>query len=135
MPKRDGKNQRRKSEEWKEASNSVDRDKLFTLHGTRWTELACLPYFDIVRQSIVDPMHNLLLGAPLSFFLSFFLSLKFFWDTGVAKTQWYTAWIKSNALRASTTARARELDIVHHFLETVRLKFNGIFNTLNLFIY
>ena len=66
---RDGKEHRRKSEEWKEASGP-DREILLALHGTRWTELASLTYFDIVRQSIIDPMHNLLLGAL--FFLSFF---------------------------------------------------------------
>jgi hypothetical protein len=34
----------------------------FKEHGARWTELARLPYFDLVRQTIIDPMHNLLLG-------------------------------------------------------------------------
>ncbi|KAG2365895.1 hypothetical protein BDR07DRAFT_1275829, partial [Suillus spraguei] len=68
----------------------------FEEHGARWTELARLPYFDLVRQTIIDPMHNLLLG--------------------IVKTQWYNRWIQNSALRASTDARAGELDMIHKFL-------------------
>ena len=35
----------------------------FSQHGVRWTELARLPYFDLVRHTIIDLMHNLLLGT------------------------------------------------------------------------
>lgn len=31
--------------------------------GIRYSEINRLPYFNIVRQHIVDPMHNLLLGT------------------------------------------------------------------------
>ncbi|KAL6309872.1 hypothetical protein BKA93DRAFT_814244 [Sparassis latifolia] len=31
-------------------------------HATRYTELSRLPYFDLVRQIVIDPMHNLFLG-------------------------------------------------------------------------
>jgi hypothetical protein len=43
-------------------------------------------------------------------------------NAGVAKTQWYSQWIarKPQTLRASTAARARELDLIHKFLETVK---------------
>ncbi|KIK81198.1 hypothetical protein PAXRUDRAFT_35943 [Paxillus rubicundulus Ve08.2h10] len=68
----------------------------FKEHGARWTELACLPYFNLVRQTIIDPMHNLLLG--------------------IVKTQWYSQWIQTPALRASTDKCARELDVIHCFL-------------------
>ncbi|KAF8144902.1 hypothetical protein K438DRAFT_1631086, partial [Mycena galopus ATCC 62051] len=74
------------------------RDKFFSEHGTRWTEFARLYYFDIVKFSVVDPMHNLLLG--------------------IAKTQWYGQWIKTNTLRADTTRKNRELHMIHNFLET-----------------
>ncbi|KAJ6597441.1 hypothetical protein B0H10DRAFT_2087257 [Mycena sp. CBHHK59/15] len=70
----------------------------FTKYGVRWTELSRLEYFDIVKWTVVDPMHNLLLG--------------------IAKTQWYTQWIKTGALRADTTTKFRELHLIHEFLET-----------------
>jgi hypothetical protein len=41
---------------------------------------------------------------------------------GVAKTQWYNQWILHKALRQSTDKRPRELDIIHQFLGTVRVK-------------
>ena len=31
--------------------------------GTRYTELNRLPYYDPIRQHVIDPMHNLLLGT------------------------------------------------------------------------
>ncbi|KAJ7731484.1 hypothetical protein B0H14DRAFT_2409444, partial [Mycena olivaceomarginata] len=73
------------------------KDEFFKKHGVRWTEFARLKYFDLVKYTVVDPMHNLLLG--------------------VAKTQWYTQWIKTNTLRANTERYARELDFIHNFLE------------------
>lgn len=36
-------------------------------HGNRYTELLRLPYFDVVRHSCVDGMHNLLLGSAKRF--------------------------------------------------------------------
>ena len=41
---------------------------LFNEHGIRYTELARLRYFDIVKMSIIDPMHCILLGT---FFFKF----------------------------------------------------------------
>lgn len=38
---------------------------------------------------------------------------------GVAKTQWYTQWIKRNVLRQSTPRKDRELALIHDFLESV----------------
>ncbi|KAF8203523.1 hypothetical protein K438DRAFT_1580620, partial [Mycena galopus ATCC 62051] len=74
------------------------RNNFFSEHGVRWTEFARLKYFDIVKYTVVDPMHNLLLG--------------------LAKTQWYTAWIKSGSLRADTASFHRELHTIHEFLES-----------------
>lgn len=37
---------------------------------------------------------------------------------GIIKTQWYTQWILTSALRASTQTRTRELDLMHTFLST-----------------
>ena len=65
LPKRDAKEHRQKCYEWKELPPD-EQVEFFATYGVRWTELARLPYFDIVRQSIIDPMHNLLLGKSLS---------------------------------------------------------------------
>jgi hypothetical protein len=32
-------------------------------NATRYTELSRLPYFDLVEQIAIDPMHNLFLGV------------------------------------------------------------------------
>ncbi|KAJ7887462.1 hypothetical protein B0H13DRAFT_2342357 [Mycena leptocephala] len=37
---------------------------------------------------------------------------------GVAKTQWFTRWIETGALRGNTPQTFRELNIVHEFLES-----------------
>ncbi|KAG2030977.1 hypothetical protein BDR03DRAFT_936515 [Suillus americanus] len=37
---------------------------------------------------------------------------------GIIKTQWYTQWILTPALRAATQTRTRELDLMHTFLST-----------------
>ncbi|KAJ7460352.1 hypothetical protein B0H11DRAFT_2242123 [Mycena galericulata] len=37
---------------------------------------------------------------------------------GVAKTQWYSQWIKTNTLRADTDKFSRELSFIHKFMES-----------------
>lgn len=44
------------------------RDTYAKSYATRWSELARLPYFDMCRMVVVDPMHNLFLGSPLLLF-------------------------------------------------------------------
>ena len=46
-----------------DCTTGQDREKLESEYGTRFPVLAELPYFDTVRMSIVDPMHNLYLGT------------------------------------------------------------------------
>ncbi|TBU21201.1 hypothetical protein BD311DRAFT_679081, partial [Dichomitus squalens] len=76
-----------------------ERDEYFKQHGSRWSELMRLPYYDCVAMTVIDPMHNLLLG--------------------VVKHQWYSRWIKSGTLRADTKAGTkRELAVLHRFLDT-----------------
>lgn len=61
FPLRDGEDHRRKCFQWKE-KGPEEREVFFKQYGVRWTELARLPYLDLIRCTIVDPMHNLLLG-------------------------------------------------------------------------
>ncbi|EPQ53843.1 hypothetical protein GLOTRDRAFT_44745, partial [Gloeophyllum trabeum ATCC 11539] len=75
------------------------RDGWFLKFGARWTEFARLSYFDLVWFTLIDPMHNVLLG--------------------LAKNQWYTRWIQTKALRAPTPKSECEIGMLHQFLETV----------------
>ncbi len=59
----------RSNEEWRKAAmdyqacgNEGARTAQFNKTGVRWTDLLRLPYFDISRCVVVDPMHNLFLG-------------------------------------------------------------------------
>ncbi|KAF8578426.1 hypothetical protein K439DRAFT_1621346 [Ramaria rubella] len=51
------------------------------------------------RMTIIDPMHNLLMG--------------------VLKNHWYGTWIQGKALRPGTAVKKRELDRVHGYLKDV----------------
>ncbi|KAJ7059203.1 hypothetical protein C8F01DRAFT_1370784 [Mycena amicta] len=96
---RDGNEHRKKSQEYREKSTEEEKAQFFKQNGVQWTEFTRLKYFDIVRMTIIDPMHNLLLG--------------------LAKTQWYKQWILNSTLRKDTDAGTkRELHTVHDFLAT-----------------
>ena len=45
-----------------DCTTGQDQEKLESEYGTRFSVRAELTYFDTVRMSIVDPMHNLYLG-------------------------------------------------------------------------
>ncbi|KAG1729231.1 hypothetical protein EDD22DRAFT_853172 [Suillus occidentalis] len=60
-------------------------------YATRYTQLSRLPYFDLVEQIVIDPMHN------------FFL--------GLVKTHFYNIWVQSKILRAN-----HELKTFHNML-------------------
>ena len=87
------------------------------LHGTKWSELLRLPYFDPIRMVVIDPMHNILLGE----FMYYVFSLSTFQAVDIMKTQWFDGWIKKRALRGATATKVeRELDSVHDYLNLVR---------------
>ncbi|KAG2071688.1 hypothetical protein BDR04DRAFT_1015467, partial [Suillus decipiens] len=65
----------------------------FKKHGAQWTELAHLPYFNLVQQMIIDPMHNLLLEVICSNI-----------PLQIVKIQWYNQWIQNSTLYPSTDA-------------------------------
>ncbi|OSD07052.1 hypothetical protein PYCCODRAFT_1359395 [Trametes coccinea BRFM310] len=89
----------RLAREWKALETKKERDEHFKKNGARWAEMMRLPYYDGIKMTVIDPMHNLLLG--------------------VVKTQWYGRWIKPGVLRAETKAgNKRELSVMHTFLET-----------------
>ncbi|KAJ7626770.1 hypothetical protein B0H17DRAFT_1286173 [Mycena rosella] len=98
FPPRDGEEHRRLCFQYRDLQTLEKKEEFFAAKGAQWTELARLMYFDLVRFTVIDPMHNLLLG--------------------VAKTQWYSRWIQTGSLRGNTKAFTRELNVVHEFLES-----------------
>lgn len=71
FPARDGEEHRRLSERYKTLKTEEEREDFFSEHGVKWTELVRLWYFDIVKFTVVDPMHNLLLGERITIFKTF----------------------------------------------------------------
>lgn len=45
------------------ATTATARMKIESSTGVRYSELLRLPYFDVVRHHLIDPMHNLFLGT------------------------------------------------------------------------
>ncbi|KAG2192664.1 hypothetical protein INT47_009234 [Mucor saturninus] len=50
---------RKDAEVWRNAATQTERQRLEVASGVRWSELHRLQYFDVVRCTIIDPMHNL----------------------------------------------------------------------------
>lgn len=50
-------------EAWKNACTYEERTHIEREHGTRWSQLHRLSYFDPVRCTIIDPMHSLYSGT------------------------------------------------------------------------
>lgn len=44
---------------WRNAGSYEERERLEQTHGARWSELHRLEYFDPVRCTVIDLMHNL----------------------------------------------------------------------------
>jgi hypothetical protein len=102
--------------------HALPDDKLkasfFKEHSAKWFELSRLSYFDPVRMTVIDPMHNILLGMSLSLNQAYVLIS----CVGIVKNQWYNSWINTNTLRerTSTLKTPRELDQIHGYLQMVR---------------
>ncbi|KAK0470420.1 uncharacterized protein EV420DRAFT_1616565 [Desarmillaria tabescens] len=65
--------------------NETQWKTFVSTYATRWCELARLPYFDVCRMIVIDPMHNLLLG--------------------LVKTHFYNIWIQLNVLHKNKELR------------------------------
>lgn len=63
LPERTDAQHRARGQEWNDLDDDEERKAHFKQHGTRWTAFSRLPYFDITRMMVIDPMHNLLLGT------------------------------------------------------------------------
>jgi hypothetical protein len=54
--------QRRLGDQYHKLTTPTARKNFVKEHATRYTQLSRLPYFDLVEQIVIDPMHNLFLG-------------------------------------------------------------------------
>jgi hypothetical protein len=91
------------------ALNSKDaHKKFFDEHSIRWTEFARLSYFNVVRCSVIDPMHNLL--------------------KGIVKNQWFSRWIKDLVLCPATDKHQHELSAIHDFMDSVSHSYSYFLN-------
>ncbi|EGN97905.1 hypothetical protein SERLA73DRAFT_74155 [Serpula lacrymans var. lacrymans S7.3] len=61
-PRRSWKDHLRQADDWKNARTQDAREKVFARWGLRWSELLCLPYWDVTKFTVLDAMHNLFLG-------------------------------------------------------------------------
>jgi hypothetical protein len=66
FPPRSHAEQLKFAQEYAECATQGSRDEFVKKHASRWFELARLPYFDVCRMVVIDPMHNLLLGSSFS---------------------------------------------------------------------
>lgn len=67
-PLRDNQSHRRNALKVKNAQNKTRKEKLAKKYGVYFSKLLDLEYFDAVRFSVVDPMHNLFLGTSKHIF-------------------------------------------------------------------
>ncbi|KAJ7911412.1 hypothetical protein B0H13DRAFT_2328377 [Mycena leptocephala] len=61
FPERTAQEHRELAEEYRNLGTKAEKEAFLATHGVHWTEFARLKYFDIVKWTVVDPMHNLLL--------------------------------------------------------------------------
>jgi hypothetical protein len=66
--RRDKASLRKHAEEWLGATTSTEREKIFKMYGTQWSELWRLLYWDPTRQLVVDAMHCILEGLAHTHF-------------------------------------------------------------------
>jgi hypothetical protein len=74
FPSRSNEQHRLRQAQYQSCETKNARCEFVKEHATRWCQLSRLPYFDICRMIVIDPMHNLFLGDLdcLSFPLTWF---------------------------------------------------------------
>lgn len=89
-----------------------ERDEFVRQWAARFSELSQLPYFDLCRMIVVDPMHNLFLGKRLQLYLFYIFSHVH--PLGLVKTHFYHIWIKGKVI-----CPMKELRMLHSILADV----------------
>jgi hypothetical protein len=89
-------------EEYRKLKTNGARSAFVKQNATRYTQLSRLPYFDLVEQTTIDPMHNLFLG--------------------LIKNHFYGIWVQGKMLRKN-----HELKQFHAMLDDVRISPLSVF--------
>ncbi|KAJ6479999.1 hypothetical protein C8R47DRAFT_1074460 [Mycena vitilis] len=82
---RSDKEHRQRQQEYLKCKTAAARKAFVKMFATRWCQLSRLPYFDLCRMIVIDPMHNLLLG--------------------LIKTHFYQIWVLHKVLRKTKEMR------------------------------
>ncbi|KAF8057435.1 hypothetical protein FPV67DRAFT_1677229 [Lyophyllum atratum] len=96
FPARTNEEQRRLQTEYLKCNTKTAQAEFIKKYSTRWSELHRLPYFDVCRMIVIDPMHNLFLG--------------------IVKTHFYHIWVQLNILR-----KTKELRRLHAILADLHM--------------
>ncbi|KAF7367759.1 hypothetical protein MSAN_00839900 [Mycena sanguinolenta] len=96
FPERTDAEHRRRQQEYLKCTTAAAKKAFVTAYATRWCQLSRLPYFDLCRMIVIDPMHNLLLG--------------------LVKTHFYQIWVLHKVLR-----KTKEMRRFHALLAELRL--------------
>ncbi len=64
FPRRTSKEHRQLGKDYRQLSTPTTRKNFVKEYATCYSELSCLPYFNMVEQIVIDPMHNLFLSMP-----------------------------------------------------------------------
>src|SRR6185437_11695965 len=59
---KDSTKHRQNALDWRRYKSNAERTRFVKNTGVRWSELLRLPYFDLIRFVVIDPMHYLFLG-------------------------------------------------------------------------
>jgi hypothetical protein len=113
FPARTHDEQLKHAQEYARCATQGARDEFVKQFASRWFELARLPYFDVCRMIIIDPMHNLLLGMPSIWPRLTKTDVR---QLGLVKTHFYHIWIQLKVLR-----KTKELRRFHDILSKVSI--------------
>lgn len=81
--------QREYGDRYRDLRTKSEREAFVREYATRYSQLSRLPYFDLVKQVVIDPMHNLALG--------------------LVKAQFYHIWVQTGILSESKLRSLHEL--------------------------
>jgi hypothetical protein len=113
-PQRTDAEQRKLGEEYRNLTSKTARQKFVKDNATRYTQLSRLPYFDLVQQTVIDPMHNLVLGE---FILHIFVKITTVPTLGLVKTHFYAIWVQGKILCPN-----HKLTVFHNMLNKVSIR-------------
>ena len=85
---------------WRRCNSKEEINKYVSSNYVRWTELLRLPYFNLIRHCVIDPMHNLFLG------IAYWIVKRLWIDEGkISKEQLEIMQIRANNIKMPADLR------------------------------